>query len=79
MNAWNDYLSPLINMNIESKGVLTLSVAGLLSAVDKLGNSELGNPFLMAASLVMALPVFIAFFFAQRSFIKGIPLTGLRG
>ena len=66
-------------MNIESKVVPTLSVAGLHSAVDEFGNAELGYPFLMAASLVMALPVFIAFFFAQRSFIEGIPLTGLRG
>jgi multiple sugar transport system permease protein len=34
---------------------------------------------LMAASLVVALPCFILFFFAQRYFIQGIVVTGLKG
>ncbi|MFZ1472381.1 MAG: carbohydrate ABC transporter permease, partial [Anaerolineae bacterium] len=35
--------------------------------------------YLMAASLVTMLPVVILFFFAQRLFIEGITLTGVKG
>ncbi len=79
MNAWNDYLGPLIYMNIESKWVLTLGVGRLRSAVDEIGNTKLAYPYLMAVSTIITLPVFLAFFFAQRSFIEGISLTGLKG
>ncbi len=79
MNAWNDYLGPLIYMNIEPKWVLTLGVGRLRSAVDEIGNTQLAYPYLMAVSTIITLPVFLAFFFAQRSFIEGISLTGLKG
>lgn len=39
MNAWNDYLGPLIYMNVEEKWVLTLVVDRLRSAVDEIGNT----------------------------------------
>lgn len=79
MNAWNDYLGPLIYINQEAKWVLTLGVGRLRSAVDEIGNTKLAYPWLMAVSSLITLPVFLAFFFAQRSFIEGISLTGLKG
>jgi ABC-type glycerol-3-phosphate transport system permease component len=33
----------------------------------------------MAASLVVVLPVVLVFFFAQRLFIQGIAMTGMKG
>ena len=79
MNAWNDYLGPLIYINQVDKWVLTLGVGRLRSAVDEIGNRKLAYPWLMAVSSLITLPVFLAFFFAQRSFIEGISLTGLKG
>ena len=79
MNAWNDYLGPLIYINQVDKWVLTLGVGRLRSAVDEIGNTKLAYPWLMAVSSLITLPVFLAFFFAQRSFIEGISLTGLKG
>ncbi len=35
--------------------------------------------YLMAAAFVFALPVLLAFIFAQRFFVEGIALTGLQG
>jgi multiple sugar transport system permease protein len=35
--------------------------------------------YLMAASLVTMLPVVIVFFLAQRVFIQGITMTGMKG
>jgi len=34
---------------------------------------------MMAASLVVMLPIVVLFFFAQRAFIEGITLTGMKG
>jgi multiple sugar transport system permease protein len=34
---------------------------------------------LMAASLVMMLPLVLLFFAAQKAFIEGITLTGIKG
>ena len=34
---------------------------------------------IMAATSIFVVPVIILFFFAQRAFIQGIALTGLKG
>ena len=79
MDAWNDYLGPLIYVNVQEKWVLALGVERLRSAVYEIGNTQLAYPYLMAVSSIITLPIFLAFFFAQRSFIEGISLTGLKG
>jgi ABC-type sugar transport system, permease component len=33
----------------------------------------------MAASAMFTLPIIVLFFFAQRQFIEGIKLTGIKG
>lgn len=79
MDAWNDYLGPLIYVNIEEKWVLALGVQRLRLAVVEIGNRQLAYPYLMAVSSIITLPIFLAFFFAQRTFIEGISLSGLKG
>ena len=79
MDAWNDYLGPLIYVNQEEKWVLALGVQRLRNAVAEIGNSQLAYPYLMAVSSLITLPIFLAFFFAQRTFIEGISVTGLKG
>ena len=79
MDAWNDYLGPLIYVNVPEKWVLALGVQRLRSAVYEMGNAQMAYPYLMAVSSIITLPIFLAFFFAQRSFIEGISLTGLKG
>ena len=79
MDAWNDYLGPLIYVNIDSQWVLALGVEKMRAAVYEIGNTQLAYPYLMAVSSLITLPIFLAFFFAQRSFIEGISLTGLKG
>jgi ABC-type glycerol-3-phosphate transport system permease component len=36
-------------------------------------------PYLMAISTIVTLPIVIIFFFAQRTFIEGITMTGMKG
>ncbi len=71
--SWNDFLGPLIYLSRESQYTLSL---GLQMFV---GQHSAEWQKLMAASAVMILPVLLVFFFAQRTFIEGISLTGLKG
>lgn len=71
--AWNDLLGPLIYISNSDR--YTLSV-GLMFFKTQYATAI--GP-MMAASTVMVLPVIIVFFFAQRYFIQGITLTGVKG
>jgi len=64
----------LIYLNSRDKLTLTLA----LSRFTGMYGMTAWN-LLMAASLVVALPCFVLFFFAQRYFIQGIVVTGLKG
>jgi multiple sugar transport system permease protein len=72
IGAWNDFLGPLIYLNDDTKYTLSL---GLQQFVSQHGAEW---SMLMAASTVMTLPIVILFFFAQRTFIQGITLTGIK-
>lgn len=72
IGSWNDFLGPLLYLNDDSKYTLSL---GLQQFVSQHGQEW---QMLMAAATVMVIPVILIFLFAQRSFIKGITLTGLK-
>lgn len=78
MWAWSDYLGPLIYVNQTSKFTVALGLQ-LLRATFHSANQTLVWPYLMAASTTAILPVLFLFFFAQRTFIEGISLTGIKG
>lgn len=71
--TWNDVLGPLIYLTSESKSTLAL---GLMQFR---GPHRTDWHYLMAASVVAMLPVLIIFFFAQKYFIQGVTITGLKG
>ena len=71
--AWNDFLGPLIYLNDDTKYTLSL---GLQQFVSQHGAEW---SMLMAASTVMTIPIVVLFFFAQKTFIQGITLTGIKG
>ncbi len=74
LGNWNDFLWPLIVLGTnESKYTLSL---GLYSYVGKRGTDW--GP-LMAACTMTTLPVIALFFVAQRYFVEGITLTGIKG
>ncbi len=73
MGTWNDFMSPLIY--IADQRLYPLAF-GLYAFSVQVGN----NPALtMAASLLMTLPVIAIFFVAQKYFIQGVTLTGIKG
>jgi multiple sugar transport system permease protein len=73
IGAWNDFLGPLLYLNDERTYTLSM---GLQRFVSQHGAEW---AMLMAASTVMTIPIIILFFFAQRTFIQGITLTGIKG
>lgn len=72
-SAWMDFTGPLIYLHDER--TYTLAV-GLLAF---LGRHSGDWNQLMAAATLMTLPMLVLFFFAQRTYIQGIALTGLKG
>ncbi len=79
LGAWNDYLGPLIYLNRPDLYPLALGINQLRTAVTSTGTQANTYPYLMAASTIIALPILLLFFFAQRTFIEGISLTGIKG
>ena len=79
MGAWNDYLGPLIYLNKQENYTLAIGLQAMSAAMTQIGNTKLAYPYLMAVSTIVTLPILLAFFFAQRTFIEGITLTGLKG
>lgn len=70
---WRDYLGPLIYLSDQKKYVLSL---GLYQYSSQYGR-EWG--LLMAASVLITLPIILLFFFLQKTFVQGISLTGIKG
>ncbi|MBU6333285.1 MAG: carbohydrate ABC transporter permease [Chloroflexi bacterium] len=79
MDAWNDYLGPLIYINNEPEWTLALAIQRMGRAMTEVGASANAYPYLMAVSTIVTMPILLIFFFAQRSFIEGISLSGLKG
>ena len=73
MGAWNDFVRPLIY--ITDMDLMPLSLG--LQMFKGAHGAEWGP--LMAASLIMILPIIVLFFSAQKYFIQGVTLTGMKG
>ncbi len=74
MGTWNDFLGPLIYLTDQEDFTLAL---GLQFFQSKNGGTQWH--YLMAASTLVVLPVIVLFFFAQKTFIEGISMSGLKG
>ncbi|MDQ0058759.1 carbohydrate ABC transporter permease [Paenibacillus harenae] len=73
LGGYNDYMGPLIYLNSPEKYTLQLVLATFQDAY----NAEW--TLIMAGSVLALIPTVILFFFAQRYFIEGITLTGMKG
>jgi multiple sugar transport system permease protein len=73
--TWNDFMGPLIYLDNVAEAPLVL---GLYTFRGRFGGSVEWN-LMMAATLAVTAPVIALFFVAQRHFIEGVTLTGLKG
>jgi multiple sugar transport system permease protein len=72
--SWNDFYGPLLYTS-ENQENWTLSIA--LSQFKHLHHVEWN--LVMAATLLVMAPVIIVFFLAQKAFVQGVTLTGVKG
>jgi len=73
IDKWNDFYGPLIYLQDKTLYPLSRAVQVIQSS------HKLDWPQSMAAAAIVALPLVVVYFFAQRKFIEGITLTGLKG
>ena len=72
MGTWNDYLWPLIVITTTERRTLPIMLSWY--------NSQHGSRYdlTMAASILVIIPVLIAYFLFQRWIVRGIALTGFK-
>jgi len=73
VNVWNDFLWPLLMIQRDSLATLTLGLVRMR------GEYVARWPLIMAMSMLIMLPLVIIYAIAQRSFVRGIAVTGLNG
>jgi len=71
--SWNDYLWPLIAINDQDKMTLPLALAFFNSS------HATRYDLVMAAAVLIVLPVIAAFLFFQRQFINALVMSGIKG
>ena len=72
LGCWNDFMGPLIYLSDNNRFPLSLGLYAFQTKYQREWN------LMMAASLVVTIPMMIMFFAAQRQFIEGITITGLK-
>ena len=72
LGIWNDFLDAVLYLT--DPKLFTMAI-GLQ---DFQGCHNVSCNLFMAASVIFTVPIIVASFFAQRTFIEGVKLTGLR-
>lgn len=70
--CYNDYLNPLIYCTEET--MYTLQVALQMFS----SSNSLNLPVVLAGSILAMIPCVLIYFFAQRYFVQGIVMSGLK-
>ena len=73
INHWNDFVQPLIYLQTPESLTLAVGIRWFS------GRFATEFHLLMAVAVVALLPIILIFFFAQKQFIQGIALTGVKG
>ncbi len=73
VSVWTDFFGPLIYLNSLEKMTLAVGLAFLR------GQHYSLLTLMMAGSMYATIPMLVIFFVAQRYFVEGIVLTGLKG
>jgi multiple sugar transport system permease protein len=72
--AWNDYYGPLLYTSENEKAwTLSLGLASFHSV------HHVDWNLVTAATVLTMAPIIVVFFFAQRAFVQGVTLTGVKG
>ena len=72
VGTWQDFMGPLIYINDPEKQTLEVG----LRSYQSLAGSQFH--LVMAASVMVTLPLIVLFFLTQRFFVKGIVMSGIK-
>ncbi|MEM7033373.1 MAG: carbohydrate ABC transporter permease [Chloroflexota bacterium] len=75
LHNWNDFLAPLIYL--QKRDMYTLALG--LNALQHFEGGLDWTHYVMVMATLMIFPVIVVYFLAQRAFVEGIVLTGLKG
>jgi multiple sugar transport system permease protein len=81
LGHWNDFFAPLIYLNSTENLTLSIGLRWFQTSGGYAGG-DAGEPrehLLMAASLMATAPCVALFFLAQRYFVQGIVMSGIKG
>ena len=73
VNEWNDFMGPLIYLSDDKLKTLQLGLRLFI------GQFSADYQFIMAASIISLIPVFIMFISVQKYFVEGVATTGMKG
>lgn len=73
LGHWNEFFGPLIYLSSQDKFPISLGIMNFA------GEHEANYALMMAAACVAMLPCIILFFIAQKWFIQGIVVSGVKG
>jgi multiple sugar transport system permease protein len=75
LGHWNDFMGPLIYLQDRRRWTLALGVNGLRAFESGLDWTH----YMLVLSTMMVVPIIVVYFIAQRAFVQGIVLTGIKG
>ena len=79
MAGWNDFFGPLLYLK-DSQYTLSLGLAFYRAEqISGASNSQTNWHYMMAIATLAMIPNVVIFFLAQKQFMQGITLTGLKG
>jgi ABC-type glycerol-3-phosphate transport system permease component len=76
---WNAFLFPYIILNSKEKFTIGIGIKYFQTIASNIDSMEPRENLLMAASIMMTAPIILLFFTAQRYFVKGIVMSGIKG
>jgi ABC-type glycerol-3-phosphate transport system permease component len=74
---WNEFFQALIFLNSREHFTIPLGLVALRTYAGDPGEPK--DHLLMAGSVIATLPIVVVFFAAQRYFVQGIVMSGLKG
>ncbi|MCC6628196.1 MAG: carbohydrate ABC transporter permease [Chloroflexi bacterium] len=77
LQHWQEFIQPLIYLNTPTNFTVSLGLRYFQTAPTD--GSEPKEHLLMAGTIIAAIPCIILFFAAQRYFVRGIVMSGIKG
>ena len=79
MGRWDAFLEPFIFINSTAKFTVAVGIRYFQAVAGQADAAEHTEHLMMAASVMMTAPIVLLFFAAQRYFVRGIVMSGIKG